>query len=179
MRSSLPTPPSQAGCHFRCRTSPPAGGLCAVGQVLSALAHSGRIGLLAAGGQRFQHHRPGAGVGGWSVGYRAELAGQARHSVTLGLGAAIGGIVGGSLLLLHPSAFEAIVPRLLLTSVALMIVKPLLDRALAGSGDRAHGGRWWLRPGSTGWPRSFWWYSPPSPGCPPACWPLAAPPEAW
>lgn len=90
---------------------------------------------------------PGS-VGG-AFGYRAELAGQTGRSVTLGLGAAIGGTAGGTLLLLRPSAFEVIVPWLLLLAVALMVAKPRLDRALAGRGDRSGGGGWWLRLGVT------------------------------
>ncbi len=90
---------------------------------------------------------PGS-VGG-AFGYRTELAGQSSRAVTLGLGAAIGGVAGGTLLLVHPSAFEQVVPWLLLLAVALMIVKPRLDRALAGHGDRPAKGGWWLRLGVT------------------------------
>ncbi|MGH9071027.1 MAG: sulfite exporter TauE/SafE family protein [Acidimicrobiales bacterium] len=98
---------------------------------------------------------PGS-VGG-AIGYRAELAGQGRRAVSLGVGAAAGGIAGGTLLLTHPSTFQAIVPWLILGAVALMAAQPRLKRALAehdqrGGGSEGGAGssgtpRWWLRLG--------------------------------
>ena len=61
--------------------------------------------------------------GAW--GYRRELRGQRRRVLTLAVGSAIGALVGGILLLELPSSvFEAVVPILILLSVALMAFKP-------------------------------------------------------
>src|SRR5919197_1758813 len=64
------------------------------------------------------------GVSG-SIGYREELRGQGRRTVTLAAGTTIGAVVGGVLLLELPSSvFDAVVPALILLSVALMAVRP-------------------------------------------------------
>src|SRR6188472_1676121 len=56
---------------------------------------------------------PGSFAGAW--GYRRELVGQRRRLVVLGVMAGLGGIIGAILLLTIPaSAFEAIVPILIL-----------------------------------------------------------------
>jgi uncharacterized membrane protein YfcA len=64
------------------------------------------------------------GVSG-SIGYRAELRGQGRRTVILGTGTTIGAVIGGVLLLTLPgSVFKAVVPALILISVALMAFRP-------------------------------------------------------
>jgi uncharacterized protein len=64
------------------------------------------------------------GVAG-SFGYRRELRGLWRRCGILAIGSALGAIVGGILLLELPDAvFDAIVPVLILLSVALMAVRP-------------------------------------------------------
>jgi uncharacterized protein len=61
--------------------------------------------------------------GAW--GYRRELRGQLRRTLTLGAGSAVGALVGGILLLALPSSvFDAVVPVLILLAVALMAFKP-------------------------------------------------------
>src|SRR3954451_6161771 len=64
------------------------------------------------------------GVSG-SIGYRAELRGQARRTATLAVGTTIGALIGGVLLLQLPSSvFDAVVPILILLAVALMAFRP-------------------------------------------------------
>jgi uncharacterized membrane protein YfcA len=59
------------------------------------------------------------------VGYRRELRGQWRRCAILGTGTTAGAVVGGVLLLELPSSvFDAVVPALILLSVALMAVRP-------------------------------------------------------
>jgi uncharacterized membrane protein YfcA len=61
--------------------------------------------------------------GAW--GYRRELRGQGRRTLTLGAGSAAGALAGGILLLSLPSSvFGAVVPLLILLAVALMAFKP-------------------------------------------------------
>ena len=61
--------------------------------------------------------------GAW--GYRRELRGQLRRTLTLGAGSAVGALVGGILLLALPSSvFDAVIPLLILLAVALMAFKP-------------------------------------------------------
>ncbi len=65
------------------------------------------------------------------VGYRRELVGQGRRLAVLAPAAAVGGIVGGLLLLVLPaSAFEVVVPFLVALSVALLAAQPRLQRWL-------------------------------------------------
>lgn len=77
-----------------------------------------------------------------SVGYRRELAGQRRRAVRLAVIAAVGGAFGAGLLLWLPaSAFERIVPVLILVACGLVIVQPQLSafvraRATAPHEDR-------------------------------------------
>ncbi len=67
-----------------------------------------------------------------SIGYRRELAGQGRRARRLGLAAGAGGLTGGLLLLALPAtAFDRIVPVLILIACALVAVQPRLSRALA------------------------------------------------
>jgi uncharacterized membrane protein YfcA len=64
------------------------------------------------------------GVSG-SIGYRAELRGQGRRTVIMGVGTTIGAVIGGVLLLELPSSvFDAVVPALILLAVALMAFRP-------------------------------------------------------
>ena len=64
------------------------------------------------------------GVSG-SFGYRRELRGQWRRCGILAIGTTIGALVGGILLLELPDAvFDAVVPVLILLSVALMAIRP-------------------------------------------------------
>ncbi|HEX5466180.1 MAG TPA: sulfite exporter TauE/SafE family protein [Candidatus Limnocylindrales bacterium] len=81
---------------------------------------------------------PGSASG--AVGYRRELVGQRGRCLRLGLVALGGGICGGLLLLVLPSAaFDHIVPFLLLIAVGLVIVQPRLSRYVAARA-RAGGG---------------------------------------
>jgi uncharacterized membrane protein YfcA len=65
----------------------------------------------------------GSFSGAW--GYRRELHGQLRRTLTLGAGSAVGALAGGILLLALPgSVFDAAVPVLILLAVALMAFKP-------------------------------------------------------
>ncbi len=69
-----------------------------------------------------------------AIGYRRELAGQRGRAIRLGIAAAAGGLTGGLLLLALPeSAFQQIVPILILASVVLIALQPRLSRAM---GDR-------------------------------------------
>src|SRR5918994_1206818 len=64
------------------------------------------------------------GVAG-SFGYRRELRGQWRRCAMLAVGTTVGALLGGILLLELPDAvFDAIVPALILLSVALMALRP-------------------------------------------------------
>ncbi|HET9899610.1 MAG TPA: sulfite exporter TauE/SafE family protein [Actinomycetes bacterium] len=82
---------------------------------------------------------PGSFSGAY--GYRRELHGQSRRIARLGVGSALGGITGGLLLLVLPeSAFEAIVPALILLGCALVILGPRISAATAHRRRGAHGG---------------------------------------
>ena len=64
-----------------------------------------------------------------AVAYRRELHGQWRHVLPLAGCSALGGLVGALLLLVLPaSAFNGIVPVLILLAVVLVIVSPWLRR---------------------------------------------------
>ena len=82
-----------------------------------------------------------------SHGFRRELEGQRDRALVLGSASAAGGLAGGTLLLVFPATFEAVVPWLVLLAVAMVIVQPRLSRALAmhesGRGELS----WWLRAG--------------------------------
>ncbi len=66
-----------------------------------------------------------------AIGYRRELAGQRGRAIRLGMAALAGGLTGGLLLLALPaSAFERIVPILILGAVVLMAIQPRLSRAM-------------------------------------------------
>lgn len=73
---------------------------------------------------------PGALSG--SVGYRRELAGQRDRALRLGAAAVAGGCTGALLLLALPeSAFELIVPLLILLAVFLVAAQPRLSEVMA------------------------------------------------
>lgn len=65
-------------------------------------------------------------------GYRAELVGQGRRAVRLGIISAAGGITGALLLLALPaSAFKTIVPGFIAAALVLVLVQPWLAQRLA------------------------------------------------
>ncbi|MDP9251026.1 MAG: sulfite exporter TauE/SafE family protein [Chloroflexota bacterium] len=67
-----------------------------------------------------------------AVGYRRELAGQGARAVPLGVASILGGLSGGILLLVLPSsAFERVVPLLILAACLLVAVQPWISRAAA------------------------------------------------
>ena len=73
---------------------------------------------------------PGAISG--AVGYRRELVGQRSRAIPLAVAAGAGGLTGGVLLLALPeSAFDRIVPVLILFACALMALQPRIAKALA------------------------------------------------
>lgn len=73
---------------------------------------------------------PGSASG--AVAYRRELVGQRGRAIRLGAAAALGGLTGGILLLtLPPSAFDLVVPVLILLACVLVALQPRLSRALA------------------------------------------------
>ena len=75
-------------------------------------------------------------------GYRAELSGQRRRLVGLGIASVVGGVTGGVLLLtLPPGAFKAIVPVLIGLSLVLVVLQPRLAERMARPHDApGHGG---------------------------------------
>ncbi len=80
-----------------------------------------------------------------AIGYRAELGGQRRRLITLGVFSVLGGLTGAVLLLtLPPGAFRAIVPVLIALSLVLVVLQPRMARRLAAAhgekGDPARGG---------------------------------------
>ena len=67
--------------------------------------------------------------GAW--GYRRELRGQGRRLALLVPASVVGGVIGASLLLHLPeSAFEAVVPMLIVLALVLVVVQPRLQRRL-------------------------------------------------
>jgi len=73
---------------------------------------------------------PGSASG--TFGYRRELTGQRGRGIQLGALAVAGGLTGGLLLLALPAtAFERIVPFLILAAVVLVIIQPQLARRMA------------------------------------------------
>ncbi len=96
---------------------------------------------------------PGAVSG--AVGYRRELAGQARRVRRLGIGSALGGIVGATLLLALPAkAFETIVPTLVGLALVLVVLQPLIgekvrERRRPQGGPARPDGGWPLFTGLT------------------------------
>jgi uncharacterized protein len=79
-----------------------------------------------------------------AIGYRRELAGQRDRLLRLGLSATLGGLLGAALLVTLPgSAFDTIVPVLIILALILVVLQPRLARAVAarrtGPAD-PHGG---------------------------------------
>jgi uncharacterized membrane protein YfcA len=67
-----------------------------------------------------------------AIGYRRELAGQARRALRLGAMSIAGGITGAVLLLVLPSsAFKAIVPVFIVAALILTVLQPRLAAWLA------------------------------------------------
>jgi uncharacterized membrane protein YfcA len=86
------------------------------------------------------------------IGYRRELAGQRSRVVKLSLGALIGGLAGGLLLLVLPAAaFAAIVPALILLGLVLVVFQPRIAAWVVkrhdARGGLPHHGAWWVWPG--------------------------------
>ena len=84
---------------------------------------------------------PGSVSGAWA--YRRELAGQRSRVMRLAGASVTGGIIGAiALLELPASAFEAIVPALILLACMLVVLQPWLSRLVAKREHApAHGGR--------------------------------------
>ncbi len=85
------------------------------------------------------------------VGYRRELGGQRSRVVRLASASLIGGVAGALLLLWLPSsAFDAIVPALILLGVVLVVLGPRIQRAVAARAESRGGipdhGVWWVWP---------------------------------
>ncbi|MFI7449445.1 sulfite exporter TauE/SafE family protein [Nonomuraea sp. NPDC049714] len=84
---------------------------------------------------------PGSVTGAY--GYRAELRGQRDRLVRLGMGSALGALIGGILLLyLDPDVFQVVVPVLIGLACVLVLIQPRLNAWLAARRDqpRPHGG---------------------------------------
>jgi uncharacterized protein len=78
-------------------------------------------------------------------GYRAELEGQRRRSVVLGIASLTGALVGAALLLTLPaSAFKTIVPFFIACAVVLIVLQPRLSARIEARRQRhrPHGGPW-------------------------------------
>ncbi|WP_425385665.1 sulfite exporter TauE/SafE family protein [Streptomyces marokkonensis] len=96
---------------------------------------------------------PGAISG--AIGYRRELAGQARRVRRLGIGSALGGLTGATLLLALPAeAFETIVPTLVGLALVLVALQPLISKKVRGrrrpqQGPSRRDGGWPLFTGLT------------------------------
>ena len=86
-----------------------------------------------------------------AIGYRRELEGQRTRLIRLGVGSLIGGVIGALLLLWLPSsAFDAIVPVLIVLGCVLVVVGPRIQRRVtaraAERGGIAVHGVWWVWP---------------------------------
>ena len=67
------------------------------------------------------------GTIGGSIGYRAELRGQRRRVLRLGVPGVLGGLLGGAVLLITPtSVFDAVVPGLIAGACFLLLAQPRL-----------------------------------------------------
>ncbi|MGW4807884.1 sulfite exporter TauE/SafE family protein [Kitasatospora sp. NPDC004272] len=91
---------------------------------------------------------PGSLAG--AIGYRAELAGQRHRLLRFGTASLTGGLTGAVLLVTLPgSAFEAVVPVLILAALVLVVLQPRVARAMAarraaGTSAPATDGGWLL-----------------------------------
>ena len=86
-----------------------------------------------------------------AVGYRAELGGQRARLLRLGTASLVGGLAGGVLLLVLPSsAFDAIVPALILLGLVLVVLGPRISARVAARAEARGGlpehGVWWVWP---------------------------------
>jgi len=86
-----------------------------------------------------------------SIGYRRELTGQRNRLLRLGSASLLGGLGGAGLLLWLPSsAFDTIVPALILLGVLLVLFGPRIQRAVAARAEARGGipdhGVWWVWP---------------------------------
>lgn len=64
-----------------------------------------------------------------AFGYRRELRGQLRRLLRFGAGSFLGGLIGAVLLLKLPeSAFTTVVPMLILSACALVLIQPRINR---------------------------------------------------
>jgi uncharacterized protein len=80
---------------------------------------------------------PGSVTG--AIGYRRELTGQVVRLLRLGTASLLGGVTGAILLLvLPPSAFEKIVPALIVLALILVVLQPWLSRKLAAIHEQRH-----------------------------------------
>ena len=87
---------------------------------------------------------PGTAAG--AIGYRRELEGQRGRMIRLIPASLAGGIVGAVLLLTLPgSAFQAIVPGLILLGCLLVALQPWLSKWISVP-SHAHRGAWWVIP---------------------------------
>ncbi|MEF9908231.1 sulfite exporter TauE/SafE family protein [Streptomyces sp. P9-A2] len=82
-----------------------------------------------------------------AIGYRAELKGQRRLVLRLGVAAAVGGLTGAMLLITLPeTAFETIVPVLVALALVLVVLQPRISarvqrrRARTGTVTKTDGG---------------------------------------
>lgn len=92
---------------------------------------------------------PGSVAGAY--GYRAELAGQGRRLVVLGIVSLLAALAGGVLLLKLPAAaFRGIVPLLIAIALVLVVVQPRLAARLAQPDKPRAGGRTGLHLGVFG-----------------------------
>lgn len=74
-------------------------------------------------------------------GYRRELSGQRQRVIGLGAFSLVGGVAGATLLLTLPSsAFDAIVPALIVVALVLVVAQPAIDRRLADRPQRDENG---------------------------------------
>jgi uncharacterized membrane protein YfcA len=89
---------------------------------------------------------PGSVTGAY--GYRAELRGQRDRLVRLGMGSALGALIGGILLLyLDPDVFQVVVPVLIGLACVLVLIQPRLNAWLAARREQPHphgGAALWL-----------------------------------
>ena len=89
---------------------------------------------------------PGSFSGAW--GYRRELRGQRARLIRLGSASLLGGVSGAVLLIALPeTAFNTIVPVLILTGVVLVLLQPAISRRVAAraegrGGVPVHGALW-------------------------------------